>query len=789
MADITPNVVVSMPSQLFTAARAFKALAGGRIYLGKIDTDPTIAANRIQAYVENEDGSHIPIPQPILINLGGFPVYNGQVAKIVTVEGHSMAVYDLFGVQQFYFPNVLRYDPDQLRQQLASSKDGLGDYLIGVKQPFTGSVARSQHDKNKDFVSVADFIPPSVSTGANLCDAYFSAAEAAADVIYVPAGTYRLSTPMILGYAKSYYGPGVLRFDNAEWWRKGGSSGSVDIAERYTLFYNFDSQSDVSVTYDSVPQIFTWIDQRTIEAPGSTTSVSVVINIKNGYIKLGGTAEQIRSYNIIGNGGGGSKLTPQLPNPSTAPTGYDNTSFGARALMDMQSGVNNTALGSKALMSNQSGNNNTAVGFLALYRSSGEGNTAVGAVAGEWLTTGSYNSFFGMSAGEKITGGRYNVGVGFEAMAEASATTYTVAVGYRANGNPGDNSQSNSVYVGAFAGDFAIGSNNTMVGYRAGNCLGGATSPGAGIGHDNTFIGMFSGRNNLAGSESVVLGAGAATTATRVQRAVIAGFGACGNSATLGDFTVAVGWKALLNSTGTNNVGIGQQALLATTTGTGNVAVGSGALVTNTSGANNTAIGNNSGRLTQTGSPTAVLTNTTTVGNDARVSDSNQVQLGNSATTTYVYGTVQNRSDSRDKTDVENTKLGIDFIMGLRAVQGKWNLRDDYYEVVEEETGELDENKQPIIKRTVTFNEEAYKKETKKRTREHQWFIAQEVQALLEKLGIEDFGGLQHHSVNGGDDVYSLGYDEFIPPVVNAIQSCWKRLDDIEARLKSLEEK
>lgn len=29
-----------------------------------------------------------------------------------------MAVYDAYGTQQFYFPNVLKYDPDQLRQQL-----------------------------------------------------------------------------------------------------------------------------------------------------------------------------------------------------------------------------------------------------------------------------------------------------------------------------------------------------------------------------------------------------------------------------------------------------------------------------------------------------------------------------------------------------------------------------------------------------------------------------------------------------------------------------------------------
>lgn len=118
MSDITANVVIGMPSQLFTLARSFKAVANGSIYIGLIDNDPTIPANQIQVYLENEDGSHVPVPQPIFINAGGYPVYSGQISKFVTVQGHSMAVYDASNVQQFYFPNVLKYDPDRLRQQI-----------------------------------------------------------------------------------------------------------------------------------------------------------------------------------------------------------------------------------------------------------------------------------------------------------------------------------------------------------------------------------------------------------------------------------------------------------------------------------------------------------------------------------------------------------------------------------------------------------------------------------------------------------------------------------------------
>ncbi|HGG2051980.1 TPA: phage head-binding domain-containing protein [Escherichia coli] len=154
MTDITANVVVSMPSQLFTMARSFKAVANGKIYIGKIDTDPVNPENQIQVYVENEDGSHVPVSQPIIINAAGYPVYNGQIAKFVTVQGHSMAVYDAYGSQQFYFPNVLKYDPDQFRQELAAP---------GGVDLVNGAAKQVDVDKlninTSGYVNVLEFIP------------------------------------------------------------------------------------------------------------------------------------------------------------------------------------------------------------------------------------------------------------------------------------------------------------------------------------------------------------------------------------------------------------------------------------------------------------------------------------------------------------------------------------------------------------------------------------------------------------------------------------------------------
>ena len=154
MSDITANVVVSVPSQLFTMARSFKAVANGKIYIGKIDTDPVNPENQIQVYVENEDGSHVPVAQPIIINAGGYPVYNGQIAKFVTVQGHSMAVYDAYGAQQFYFPNVLKYDPDQFRA-IIESPEGAGHvgYQYNVIQPGPNVDSRQYLQAAIDYVS------------------------------------------------------------------------------------------------------------------------------------------------------------------------------------------------------------------------------------------------------------------------------------------------------------------------------------------------------------------------------------------------------------------------------------------------------------------------------------------------------------------------------------------------------------------------------------------------------------------------------------------------------------
>ncbi|OEL94232.1 phage tailspike protein [Escherichia coli] len=181
MSDITANVVVSMPSQLFTMARSFKAVANGKIYVGIPNTDPANPENQIQVYIENESGKKIPVPQPLIINSGGYPVYNGQIAKFLTDRNHSMAVYDAYGVQQFYFDSILNFDP----YQLDASKiplDGGGNLqqAITIKTP-------------QQFGAIGD----GVTDDTVALQAAMDYCQINNIKLIIPSGRYRITKPLL----------------------------------------------------------------------------------------------------------------------------------------------------------------------------------------------------------------------------------------------------------------------------------------------------------------------------------------------------------------------------------------------------------------------------------------------------------------------------------------------------------------------------------------------------------------------------------------------------------------
>lgn len=73
MSDITTNAVVVNPRPIFTDSRTFRAVANGKIYVGKIDTDPTIPSNQIPVYLENENGDKVQILNHSMLRLANTP--------------------------------------------------------------------------------------------------------------------------------------------------------------------------------------------------------------------------------------------------------------------------------------------------------------------------------------------------------------------------------------------------------------------------------------------------------------------------------------------------------------------------------------------------------------------------------------------------------------------------------------------------------------------------------------------------------------------------------------------
>ncbi|MDD5155700.1 MAG: tail fiber domain-containing protein [Candidatus Omnitrophica bacterium] len=111
----------------------------------------------------------------------------------------------------------------------------------------------------------------------------------------------------------------------------------------------------------------------------------------------------------------------------------------------------------------------------------------------------------------------------------------------------------------------------------------------------------------------------------------------------------------------------------------------------------------------------------------------------------YIYSpNVLQTSDAREKTNIIDTPLGLDFIMHLRPVQYNWIKNDD---------GKL------------------------------QGIIAQELEAALKEKGTE-FSGLHYDQKT---DTYSLAYTEFIAPLIKAVQEQQGEIEVLKAKIAGLE--
>ena len=193
-------------------------------------------------------------------------------------------------------------------------------------------------------------------------------------------------------------------------------------------------------------------------------------------------------------------------------------------------------------------------------------------------------------------------------------------------------------------------------------------------------------------------------------------------------YATAVGYRALLfNTSGANNTAVGYQAGRNINTGANNVSIGYGAGYITTTGDNNISIGKDA---------------------DPSAADAdNEITLGNSSNDTIRCNTqtISSLSDARDKTDINQLELGLDFVDSLNPVKFKWKTRDGNSKDGSYEAG----------------------------------FIAQDFQEV-QKNNNADYLGLVH---DNNPEKLEASYGKLVPVLVRAIQELKKEIEELKANV------
>ncbi len=253
--------------------------------------------------------------------------------------------------------------------------------------------------------------------------------------------------------------------------------------------------------------------------------------------------------------------------------------------------------------------------------------------------TSGYNTFVGINSGNFTMSGTGsqssdNTGIGFSSLQSLTTGYYNTAVGV------------SSLYSNT------TGYYNTAVGLSS---LGFNTT-----GYHNTAVGTFSLGSNTTGGWNTA-----------------EGFSSLYDNTT-GSENTAVGYASLnANTTGIQNTAEGIASLYKNTIGNCNTALGFQSLQNNTTGDYNTAVGKDAGATITTG------TNNTFIGFEAQPSVatiSNEITLGagNITSLRCAVTTITTLSDARDKKNIHDLSLGIDFLMKLRPRLFNWDKREWY---------------------------------------------------------------------------------------------------------------
>jgi len=281
---------------------------------------------------------------------------------------------------------------------------------------------------------------------------------------------------------------------------------------------------------------------------------------------------------------------------------------------------------------------------------------------------GTNNTFLGINSGNFTMTGINNTALGYTSLFFNTTGTQNTALGYK------------SLFHNT------TGSQNTALGYQSlianttgdsNTALGNQSLVFNTTGTNNIALGLEALYSNSSGSSNIALGNHSLYFNTIGNRNTALGFQSLPQNTT-GSFNTALGYQSLrINTTGTQNTALGYTSLYSNTNGNFNTALGLNSLYSNTSGDLNTALGYSSGSTIIDGN------NLTLIGNDAEPtfgSATNQITLGNNQVTSLRCNvqTITSLSDMRDKKNITDLSLGLDFLMKVKPRLFNWDKREWY---------------------------------------------------------------------------------------------------------------
>jgi trimeric autotransporter adhesin len=225
----------------------------------------------------------------------------------------------------------------------------------------------------------------------------------------------------------------------------------------------------------------------------------------------------------------------------------------------------------------------------------------------------------------------------------------------------------------------------------------------------------------------------------------------------------------LQNTTSSSNTAVGFQSLINNTTGSSNAAFGSGAGLLFNSGNFNTFLGTNAGSSLTSGYDNVLIgfsgqgpgflnsgNNNIIIGSIASPSTpnvSNEITLGNSSNTVLrcAVTSITSLSDARDKKEIEELPVGLEFVEKLKPVKFTWEDRNE-------------EGKHDV---------------------EDFGFIAQDLKASQEEVNAS-YLGLVYEA---NPEKLEASYGKLLPVLVKAIQELSSEVKSLKEELETLKNK